>query len=211
MATNLKLVATLSIVALVTIQSTCKKRLDCFNQMYSFTIGSKVFPDKDSIHVGDTIWLDVNTPCRFIDMSANKEVEYSGAENLGLGIQLAKFTGGTISNPGGEDAANSFDYKVTYGQLLTNPNTNLVREFKFLEENGLYKLRVGVVPKQIGIFSLAISNAANVYRKGDKCTKASFKITYANTDQHLYLYQANRPGYEISEYERTHMYCFKVN
>jgi hypothetical protein len=84
------------------------------------------------------------------------------------------------------------------------------RDYGFSEMNNEYKFKLGVIPKQTGTFAIGVDNAANVFRTNDKCTKASFFIKFANTNQHLYFIEQNRPGYTISESESTHAYCFKV-
>ena len=83
-------------------------------------------------------------------------------------------------------------------------------QFKFDKINDSFFLKIAVIPKSTGIYALGISDDAGVHRKGDNCTKASFAFQFANTNQHLYYYENNRPGYTISDYERQHMYCFKV-
>jgi len=44
-----------------------------------------------------------------------------------------------------------------------------------------------------------VSNASNVYKNNDKCTKANFEINFKNTNQHLLLNQISFPDYHLTE------------
>ncbi|HEV8083302.1 MAG TPA: hypothetical protein VGP55_08885 [Chitinophagaceae bacterium] len=211
MATKIYTVAILLIIAMTTTFSTCKKGvLGCSETVYNFKINIKAYPDLDSIHIGDTIWLEVNTPTDLKDISSSKVVNYSGAANFGTAISFLKFTGGSINNPGAVYSANDFRYYIASGQQVNNPFVEGIREYLFVENNSLFKFKLAIIPNQNGIYSIGISDAANVYRKSDKCTKSYFEIDFANTNQHLYFLQNNRPGYLIEGSELTHLYCFKV-
>lgn len=205
------LVLILSVIYLGTVQSHCSRRLNCKETIYTFEIHSKAFPDSDSVSINDTIWIEVVCPTSLLDKLSQNTIDYSAAENLGTVIRFHKFIGGDILNPGVISAADDFTFVLVYGstvQSSINPSTN--REFLFNEANNIYRFKVGVIPKKTGIFSVAVLDAVNVYTKRNKCDKAGFSITFANTNQHLYFYEQNRPGYTPSEYERTHMSCFKV-
>jgi hypothetical protein len=195
----------------LSIYSTCNKRLNCNVTIYSFETNIKAFPDSDSINIGDTIWFELICPTKLRDAISGTMIDYRGAENFGIAIRIFELTGGTVSVPGGVGAVFDFDYKLVFGEFIPDnllPNEN--RDYKFVEVGNEYRFKLGVIPKKSGIFSISPGNAANVYTKRNKCDKASFSITFANTNQHLYFYEQNRPGYTPSEYERTHMYCFKV-
>ncbi len=193
----------------ISISSSCNK-LNCANTVYNFQISGKIYPDKDSIHIGDTIWVEINASTQFIDITSGKIIDYSGAINLGNALSVDIFTGGSISDPGTAYAANKFNYFLLAGNSVNNSFTERIREYLFSENNSKYSFKLAIIPLLKGIYTIAISNAANVYRQSDKCAKASFEINLQNTNQHLYFYQNNRPGYVMSDYERTHMYCFKV-
>lgn len=203
--------AILFFLGIASIFSTCKKGgLGCAHTVYNFKIAAEAHPDEDSIHIGDTIWIELDEPTILTDLTSGEKIDYSMAANLGFGLTFDKFIGGNFNNPGTESAVKSFSITLIEGNEIESLQPDRIKSFNFSEVSGRYKYKIAIIPNQQGIFSIAISNAANVFRKNDKCTKASFEINFSNTDQHLYLYQNNRPGYTISDYERTHMYCFKV-
>ena len=211
MKNNFCFLAILIFISMTATFSTCKKGgLGCANTVYNFKININAHPNLDSVHIGDTIWFEINASNNLIDINSNSAVDFSGAANLGTAISFVKFTGGSISDPGAVFSANDFTFFLETGQQVNNPFVEGIREYLFLEKNNFFKFKLGIIPKQNGIYSIGISNAANVYRKSEKCTKAYFEIDFANTNQHLYFLQNNRPGYVIEGTELTHLYCFKV-
>jgi len=198
------------LISYLGIYAGCNKNFDCRGSIYSFESFYKAYPATDSIRINDTVWLELNASTYFKDLTSDRTVDYSGAENFGTAIRYLEFTSGDMQNPGVIPAANNFENILISGSSVESINPVQVREFLFEEESGMYKFKVGILPKKRGIFAVVPGNAGSVYRKNDKCTKANFSLTYKDTNQHLYLFQNNIPGYEISEGERLHTYCFKV-
>jgi hypothetical protein len=182
----------------------CNKRFDCRGAVYNFEIGIRAFPDKDSIRVGDTLWLEVNEPTTLNDVQTGRAIDYSGAANLGsaVGFQAFSRNESQFVTP----AAGKFNCLVLKGTETSNVDSNLYHEFLFAEINSEYVFVLGIVPKESGIFRLVFSNAANVYREDDRCTKANFTLNFKDTDQHFYLFPggANTPA-------GGGTYYFKVN
>lgn len=196
-------------ISYISIWASCNKRFDCSQTDYSFEAFYKTYPDRDSLKVGDTIWLELNTPTLIKDLLNNQVIDYSGAENFGTAISYLELVSGA-NDPPPLPSANYFDNVLKTGILSSTDKPDQIRAYLFKEESGTYLFKLGVVPKKKGLFIIAPGNAANVYRKSDKCSKAGFRLTFKNTNQHLYLYEQNRPGYVLSDYDREHIYAFKV-
>ena len=198
-------------IIVFTTYSSCHKGVGCNQLTYSFSTYFKAYPDADSVDINDTIWLEFSCPVVLNDVNSGASINFSGASNLGTSIDYVKLIGGSVSNPGVIPAANSFDYKLAIGAFIPDPlQPEKNRDYAFTQVGGEYKFKLGIIPKQPGIFALAVSDAPGIYRSNDHCVKAGFSITFANTNQHTYFYEQNRPGYTPSQYERTHTYCFKV-
>lgn len=169
------------LAGVITITSSCGK-LCLTDTAFNFQISVKAYPDRDSIRIGDTIWLEINAPTSLQDISSKKIVDYSGTENLGSAIGFERIT---IGNP--IVSANSFNYILITGIQVSNPNTTQIREFLFVQSNYSFAFKLGIIPKEKGVFGIGFSNAANVYRNSNKCTKALFQINFESTRQHYYL------------------------
>lgn len=209
MVTKLKILLVLVIVHLLTSYMSCRK--NCAVTNFSFAITSQMYPDNDSINVGDTIWVEVDAPVNLVDIKSGVETDYSGAVNLGNDIYLHKFDKVMPNAQNGlVEAAHTFRTHLVVGDSVTPKNPSITRAFRFKEISGRYRFKVGLIPQEKGDFMIGIGSAAGVYRSHDQCSKADFSIAIAETNQHLYLYQNFRPGYEFTEAERLRTYCVRV-
>ena len=171
-----------SFIIFLALNFQCKKRFGCADTVYNFEIGVRAVPDLDSVNVGDTIWFEINSATQLKDVNGQL-IDYSNAENLGTGISFY-----ALDNQEGQfiiKATSKFDYLLVAGTQLRM--TDDIIEYRFIEENGAYKFKLGISPKMKGIYGIIFSNAANVYRKSDACTKAAFTINFTQTDPHYYL------------------------
>jgi hypothetical protein len=187
--------------------ASCNK--NCNEADYSFAIKAFIQQGFDSVNVNDTIWLEVDEPTTLRDEYSNKNIDFSNISVSGITLSALKFVGGSVSDPGTVYATDKFNVKVITSSAKANPQSQTLAEVYLSEEANRFRFKCGIIPKDTGTFALGISNGGGV-RKENKCEKAEFKFSFANTNQHLYLYQNNRPGYQISQYEADHMYCFKV-
>jgi len=207
MSTKTFCIALILFIGFCSIYGTCKKGvLGCANTVYSFRINETIFPDRDSIRVGDTIYLNVNASTKLIDLQRNDTVQYDNTSNLGNVVTILKFLpdnkdGGAIQN---------FNLIVIKGTKVETIHPLSQQEVGFVEENGNYKFKMAIVAKDTGRYVITISNAANVYRKNDYCTKASFTINIDSTNQHFYLLNLWSPSDTLDEEGKKRVYYFKV-
>ena len=111
----------------------CGKKF-CASTTFNFKGSVKAYPDKDSIHINDTIWIELNTPSKLKDLTTGEMIDYSGAGNFGVAINFVRLTGGTISNPGSIPAANDFNLIIKEGSPVNNSQLDFVREFLLLKK-----------------------------------------------------------------------------
>jgi hypothetical protein len=168
-------------------------------------MGIKAIPDNDSINLGDTIWLDINEPATLTDAQSGKLIDYGGASNLGTAIGIAELISVNVTNTEGNSF---FKFVLSSGSEVTRPDTNKFREYLFVEVNNRYVFKLGLIPQKRGVFKVFLSNAANVYRRNDRCSKANFTINFQDTDQHYYLNEVSFPGVLLSG--SNGVYLFKV-
>jgi hypothetical protein len=183
----------------------CNKRFDCRESIYSFAIAIKAYPDKDSINIGDTIWLEINEPTTLNDIQTGRMIDYSGAANLGTAIGIAELISANTTNTAGNTF---FKFFIADGKEILRSDTNKFREYSFIEISNRYEFKLGLIPQKKGVYKMFISNASNVFRTTNKCTKAGFGITFKDTDQHFYLNEVSFPGIILSG--KNGVYFFKV-
>lgn len=206
MGTKSLAIAILLIIGMASTFSTCKKGgLGCTNAIYNLQIDEMAFPDKDSIHVGDTLFLKVNTSTMITDLQSGKTIDYSNASNLGNVVTILKFSGNMT--PG---AIHEFNLSLLNGTKVGSVDQTSEEEFLFSEQNGQYLFLLSIIPKDTGRYVITIGDAANVYRKNDECTKANFAINFSQTNQHFYLLNKWRPDLTLDDNGKRHVYYFKV-
>ena len=179
----------------------------CVEAQYYFSMEDTFLPEKDSISIGDTLWVTSSHSTTFRDSISKTNIDFSNSQ-LGTPFEVLKFP---ETSPNVIGAVNDFDYIIKVGSLTGNDNIpNQNKGFSYKEINDQYTLSVGIVAKQKGIYGISLGDDISVTRKNKGCEKAFIQIINVNSNNHLYYYQNFRLGYQISEYERSHIYCFKV-
>ncbi len=182
-----KVIAVVVLIYATTVYSACKKNiLGCTESNYSFKLDAQVYPDRDTINIGDTIWVEVNSPEVFTDQISNQQINFSNANNLGTDMGFGKLI--SVSPIQKAYAVNDFNFVLLEGKEITSPNPQLIKEYLFSDINGRYKFKLGVIPKSSGTYSFNLGNAVHVYRNGNSCPKADFQMQLIQTNQHYYLY-----------------------
>lgn len=149
-------VAIIVVIGMASTLSTCKKGgLGCANTVYYFKATAQAYPAKDSISIGDTIWVEFNLPVSFVDSISNKKIDYSNSVNFGNYISELKFTGGSILDPGTEYAPQDFKYVVIDGNPTQNNFPKEGQAYNFSELNNSYKLKIGLIANVAGIYALS--------------------------------------------------------
>lgn len=181
----------------------CNKRIGFAETIYNFELGIEANPDIENIRIGDTLWLNIDESVNLKDVRTGRPIDYGDTANLGSAIGFHKLSDSHQFTLG---ATQHFNFKLVNGSETNNADPTYLREYLFEEKNNRYLFKLGVIPKQAGTFRLFFSNAANVYRKNDKCTKASFTLNFKNTNQHYYLSPTYQGGTLVGG-----DYYFKVN
>lgn len=207
MATNFKELLTCCFVSLFTIYATCNKRIDCSQTDYSFNSYFKIYPDLDSIRIGDTIYIEFSHSNVFYDSVKSMNVDFKKAVNLGSVISFTEF----LDNQQEIGAVNQF-YRTLYtGRMNPQSAGNDQNEaYLFDEVNSEYKFRLAITPKKKGKYVITLHNAANVYTELEKCSKASFQYKFQNTNQHFYFLMQWQPNAILQEPGKSRVYYFKV-
>lgn len=127
----------------------CNKGIDCTENIYSFNLGIKAYPDKDSSEVGDTLWLEVNEPTTLKDFRSGNDIDYSGAENLGSVISFHELsTDRQLTIP----AIAKFNYNLQKGVERNVLDPSFEKQYLFIEEGKFYKFKLGLIAREKGIF-----------------------------------------------------------
>ena len=198
----------LNIALLFFIFSGCHK--NCIPREYQFNGGiANVYPDKDSIQVGDTLWFYCSIPANLKYIWGNsvdsENYNISGATNFGTDFHLTLPTGLNMQ----VGAMDSFSFISKIGKLHINPLApDASQTISFAENDSAYMASFGIIAQKKGIYLLDI---LDIYQGMIKCDKFSVAITMNDVDNHLhYLRDIYYGGGTIDLIDSTHSYCFKV-
>lgn len=137
-------IAILLFIGMSSIFSTCKKGgLGCANTVYSFQVGESITPDKDSIRIGDTLFLNVNTSTKLNDLQTAILVDYSNTSNLGNVVTLLKF----LPSDTVIGAINNFNLVMLKGTKVYSVDPSSQQQVLFDEENGSYRFNLEIIAK----------------------------------------------------------------
>lgn len=192
MITKISLLVILVLIAFSSIFSTCKKGsiTGCPNSTYSFEIDAKVYPDKDTINVGDTIWAEINSFDVFIDQQSNQQINFNSANNMSTDMGFQKLI--NTSPVQIQGAIPMFKFLLTSGNFIPNSNPTIedtiILNFKIQDINNRYRFKMGIIPQDTGTYRFNFGNFVGVYRNNNPCPKADFNTIITETNQHHYLF-----------------------
>jgi hypothetical protein len=166
-------------------------------------------PETDSIKLGDTLYLESSHSTSFTDLSNGngKQVNFEGSF-FGTNIRILEFPDTSTEVIG---AVSNFGLVIVNGSETGNDNIPVANKGVYYQElNSEFVIKIKFIALKKGIYTISIADSKAVTDGKNGCIKADFEIKNNNVDNHIYYYQNWRPGYQISEYEQTHIYCFKV-
>lgn len=165
------------------------------------------YPEKDSILVGDTLWVKSLHSTTFTDLISNTQVDFSNS-NPGTNIGILNFPDTSQEVIG---AVYDFDIIKINGNEIGNDNIpSETKGFYFKEKDNNYLLNIGFIAKRKGVYVISLGNSIGIVQRKGGCEKASIEIDNNNADNHLYYYENFFHGQPVSDYTKKHLYCFKV-
>jgi hypothetical protein len=173
-----------------------------------FSINSNFLDEKESINVGDTLWLSCETSTTMTDKNRQTNIDFRNAENMATALHVADVAKFSSLQRG---AIDSFGFIKITGDIYTDENLDPAgtKQIFFLEADSKYQFKVGIIAKKTGTYIFSIADIPTVFIKNKgKCGKASVEILNNNNNKHLYLFE-NVWG-QLSTHDSAHSYCFKV-
>lgn len=204
MAIN-KLFLSMILIIVILINSGCPK--PCNQSSYAFNINCQITPDKDSIHVGDTLYLKSSFSDSLIDQTSGQLIIYNNSGGIGSTLSVSTLLpGDTLAT----DAVFNFDYFIINGNIYNErniPRPDGVQQLTYQEVGKMYLLKVGLIAKKTGNYVFGLGDGISI---SSRCSNASFSTSINNTNQHFYLVEQWIPGDVLNDYGKRHVYYFKV-
>jgi hypothetical protein len=177
----------------------------CNEPDYNFSVFESFSPEKDSVNIGDTLYLNCEIPKMIRDNNTGQIINFSNLGNLGDNLVISDISKFSDAK---RDAADSFSYINIYGKIYSDNNG--ARQLQFMETDSSYRLKVGLILLKAGLYVFTIPDDTGVYRNGHlKCGVGNYAVLNSNVNKHLYLFE-DLWGPIISTYDRYRSYCIKV-
>ena len=191
------------LLCIIVVISGCDK--PCNEPDYDFSVFESFSPERDSMNIGDTLYLNCEIPKMEKDNNTGQVINFSNLGNLSdhlLITDISKFFAPK------REAADSFSYINIYGKIYSDNNG--AKQLQFMETDSSYRLKLGLILLKAGLYVFTIPDATGVYRNGHlKCGVGNYAVLNTNVDKQLYLFE-DLWGAIISTYDRNRSYCIKV-
>jgi hypothetical protein len=183
----------------------CGCHKPCNEPDYNFSVFEAFSPERDSMNIRDTLFLNCEIPKMEKDINTGKVIDFSNLGNLGDNLVISDISKFRDAK---REAADSFLYINIYGKIYSDNNG--AKQFQFMETDSSYRLKVGLILLKSGSYVFTIPDAIGVYRNGHvKCGVGNYAVLNSNMKKHLYLFE-DLWGPIISVYDKNRSYCIKV-
>ncbi|HEY8935542.1 MAG TPA: hypothetical protein VIM65_10000 [Cyclobacteriaceae bacterium] len=176
---------------------------------YAFSVTASISPSRDTVSVGDTLYLESSFPTKLPDNRTGKIVDYSNSVDLSGSIGFADFNKfGTTTD---STTTKYMHYVVVEGDVYNDKSMPVYwngNRTRYEEKDGYYKLKIGMIPQKKGMYQFSLGNPFSNGQAGHSNRSASFTISFVNTEQHLHYYEDLYGQFSYSDRVRT--YCFVV-
>ena len=176
---------------------------------YAFSVTASLSPSRDTVSIGDTLYLTSSFPTKLTDNRTGKIVDYSNSVDLSSSIGFADFTKfGTTTD---STTTKYMHYVKLEGDVYNDKTMPLYwngNRVRYEENDGYYKLKIGMIPQKKGMYIFSIGDPFSNGQAGHSGRSASFTISLVNTEQHLHYYEDIYGPKSYSD--RVRAYCFVV-
>ena len=189
--------------------ATCKKNKgECIGNAYKLKETWNILPQRDSINIGDTIIFSSSFSNSPFDYNSNTNVNFSGNALIGTPFSMRIVKGLGDLRP----AIDSFSFFLLEGRFEDNDRQpTQIKDIFWTESNGQYKIKIGIVARKKGDYSITIPDAIGRLNKGNECESgAGIILSNSNIKNNAYL---SHPYYGLSYVpgtDSTHIFCIRV-
>ena len=145
----MKKILSILVTFVILLSTTCHKQ-SC-DTTYNFDIPFSII-DRDSFRIGDTIWLSSQINNQLMDKISNENIEVS---NFDFKVNCGMYRMDTIQF---DEAEKYFDFINQYGKFDVTYSSTINTKVIYQKETKSRILKIGMIPKKIGIFQIAFYN-----------------------------------------------------
>ncbi|MEY4860584.1 MAG: hypothetical protein RL059_283 [Bacteroidota bacterium] len=163
-----------------------------------------VYPTNDSIHIGDTIWLEARIPVNMKDFETGETFNFSGVEfNSNFYMYQHTDTSKFLFREDHPQYANrKFFINSTIGKFSEAGN---VFKIDYVTTHDSILFKTFIIPKEIGLFSIVLgynpggtAHGSQVIKMNDsKCTHKLATLCQSINNGSSTLYRVTEKGFKV--------------
>lgn len=163
-----------------------------------------VYPTNDTIHIGDTIWLEARIPVNMKDFETGEIANYRGVDfNSYFDIQILTDTTRYISDqPNPSYATSKFTLIKSSGDCIFDDE---VCRINYLDRNDSFLFKVGFIAKNEGIYRINLAynpggtahGSQEINMNDSKCTHKLATLCQSINNGSSTLYRAKEKGFKV--------------
>ncbi len=167
-------------------------------------------PEQLQYHIGDTILISSKFSCRgLLNTATGLTEDYCGLKSLSASISIRLLYHFPLDSIDYIHALGNFDYINIEGEKKSLNRYASDINFQIKEDE--YSVKIGIIPKVIGKYAVFISDSGPANLPGnERCDTGGFGFTNSNANSHFELIQEYFAGETVSDFDKTHNYCFEV-
>lgn len=190
---------------LVILLQGCKKTCgDGFKSYHTVTAPLQVYPQAESIRLGDTLSAEITIPKNAYDTRSNTFIDINGLDFSTIGIDIVQFS---LTNSGLRiNGLDSFYLQKVLGEFTLKTKAMIGVDLVQASNNLVFK--IVIIPKTKGLVKIALYSFEG--RKGNRCYLVDFIPKCINQSLNMHLYMNVNPNDAIT-YTLTNSYYINVN
>jgi len=168
---------------------------ECVGPEYIFNTAIKVSPERDTVQLGDTLWLKGSIPDVLKDSLSKIMVEYRNAKVI-LSLQFIEVLKTDRMQTSLANVPDKFSFVSTIGRIYT-PRLPTWRDIETAYIGNTYQYEVGIIPKEAGTFFIEAAHAgiANIESKKNRCEGAELYQHFDVKNINFHLLEPYNPQF----------------
>ena len=139
------------------------------SQLLTFILPITIQPSDSLVFIGDTLWIEADVSDSLTEFNTNKKYslpnfDFGQTDKTSIGIK--KLVNNQLGLPDQVSATSDFDLIEEIGEIVFPGETFIDFNYKYDILNKKYSLRIGIIPKNKGIFCINLLRPDNLNYEG---------------------------------------------
>lgn len=152
--------------AILFLSAKCDEDKPFASQLITFVLPIIIQPNDDEVNLGDTLWIEANISDTLTEFNTNEKFKLSNFDFGQTSIGIRKLVDVNAGLSDQLSATSNFDLIVEKGEIVFPGETFIDFKFHFIPILEKYLLKIGIVPKNAGVFCINFLSPFNLNYEG---------------------------------------------